>query len=177
MRVSRQRTLTPMQHGEAQQSRCDSFRHAQQRRVLHQLCGPANTLAQELYQVCRQLGLGAQQAEELVAPDNRQLGAHHRRCRCRPCHPVEQSYLAKRVARPDDVEKNLLAAGPAGADAHPPAHNSAQRVTRIAAQEDDSPFRVDPPTPECRNPLQCHLRQPTEQTVPLEHGFCSDGQN
>jgi hypothetical protein len=83
-----------MQHGEAQQSRCDSFRHAQQRRVLHQLCGPANTLAQELYQVCRQLGLGAQQAEELVAPDNRQLGAHHRRCGCRPCHAVEQRYGA-----------------------------------------------------------------------------------
>ena len=126
--------------------------------------------------MARQLRLATQQREKLVALDNRQLGAHHGGRICRTRHPVEQGYLAKGIARRDDVEEDLLTPGPAGADTDPPAHHAAQGVSGVSAHEDDSAFLVHTAAPQRGNPLQSGFRQPTEKIVSFNDGSGGDRQ-
>ena len=58
----------------------------------------------------RELRLALHQREEILAPDDHQLGRRERRCRGGARLTVEQCDLAERIAGLHDVEEDFLAA-------------------------------------------------------------------
>src|SRR5581483_10851378 len=161
---------------EAQQPLRDPRRDTQQSRVLHELRRPANTSAKKADQVGRQLRFRAQQGEELITLENNELRTDHGGRRRGSWLTIEQRDFPKTIAGVNDVEKDLLAPGKAGADADTSGYDSAQGIAWVAPHEDQRPLLVQASQSERGDSGESRLGQAAEQTVALNNGFRGNGQ-
>jgi hypothetical protein len=157
--------------GQAQQPLGEPRRNAQERRILHQLCRPAHTLAEKLNQVSRKRRLGRQQLEKTLAAQNDQLGPCQRGRGGSAGLAIEQGDFSERIAGPHDIEKHLPPSGPACADPYSATHDPAQGVARIPPHEYHSSLCIRLTGRQGCYPLDSFRPQPAEELVALDDYF------
>ena len=112
-----------------------SPRHRVKGRLLDQLTGPAQPLAEQGQQVGGELWLFPDQCQEIAAVNHEQLGIHQGLGAGRPGIAVEHGDLTKAVAGFHDVEKDLLPIGGCRTDAHLTRDQTKEGVPRITLLE------------------------------------------
>lgn len=162
----------PAVHARQAQKALRKFRrHGEQRGIFHLLGRPAYALAEQLYQMLRELRVGSQQREERLTLKNHQLRTRHRGSRGASRTAVEHGDLAEGVAGLHDVEKDFFAARAARTDADAAGDDAEQRIARIAAHENNGAFVVAASRGERGHAIDGFLRQTAEQTVPFYERF------
>ena len=144
---------------------CEPHRERQQHRLFHAIADPAHPLAQQRDELHRDAGLALQEAEEIFAPQDEQLGRFLRGGAGGARLAVERGDLAEQVAGAEKVERQLAAGRGAGLDSNLAATDSVERVAAVALLEQHLACGEVLGMAECRNLIESFRAEIGEQRV------------